>query len=202
MSKKNQQPDVVAINEAEHVGELCDICNAPLSTVDSEDESDDDRKHKAVYVRVGDQEAEIDAAIAPLIREMWEAGIETVMSCQEDGNGLVWIEFPSEEDLANFLDMVADYDPDPNALYNRIVHDFTGAIDPEWIIEVSPVDFGAEWLTDDDDNTVDISHSGTTDLGFWYSVRFPPSDLPVVLKRVRRYNRSRRRQWQQESATA
>lgn len=32
--------------------------------------------------------------IAPLVREMWIAGIETHMSCQEDGGDKVWIAFP------------------------------------------------------------------------------------------------------------
>lgn len=51
-----------------------------------------DTKHRQVTVRVGPWCEEIDEQIAPLIREMWIAGIETSMSCQ-DGWGKVWLQF-------------------------------------------------------------------------------------------------------------
>lgn len=45
------------------------------------------RHHRAIRVCVGEMDELIDEEIAPLIRELWLAGIETHMSCQEAPEG-------------------------------------------------------------------------------------------------------------------
>lgn len=50
-------------------------------------------KHKQVGVKYKEIEEDIDALIVPLILEIWKAGIETLMSCQNSMNK-IWIDFP------------------------------------------------------------------------------------------------------------
>jgi len=75
------------------------------------------RKHRAVVVCVGNMKEEIDEQLAPLIRESWKAGIQTIMSCQETDPGLAWIDFESVNDLVKFLNIVALYEAGVDTLY-------------------------------------------------------------------------------------
>ena len=64
--------------------------------------------HRTVRVRAGGQSAEIDEAIAPLIRAMWARNIKTVQSCQwqwgnANPNAPVWVLFASATDAERFL---------------------------------------------------------------------------------------------------
>lgn len=54
-----------------------------------------------------DEIVEIDAAIAPLIKWIWNAGITTLNSC-EDNSGYVWVQFLSADNAERFLNIVAD----------------------------------------------------------------------------------------------
>ena len=81
-------------------------------------------EHKQVRVLGCGQDADVDDGIAPLIKEMWRAGIRTSMSCQEGRFGFVWLHFNDPNEAARFLNIVAEYDPDPNSLYKRMLgHD-------------------------------------------------------------------------------
>ena len=68
------------------------------------------RKHKAVRVRVGKNNERIDRNIVPLIREIWRAGIDTVMSCESAWYDWVWVQFAELADVIRFLGMSARYD--------------------------------------------------------------------------------------------
>lgn len=75
------------------------------------------RRHATLVVKVGDQKEEIDEMIAPLIRELWIAGISTAMSCQEEYRETAWIEFHFIDELERFLNIVAEYDAGGHSLY-------------------------------------------------------------------------------------
>ena len=61
---------------------------------------------------------EIDTYIAPLIRQIWAVGIDTLNSCEENvPRGYIWIEFATSEDLREFLAIVF-IDPESPA-YNH-----------------------------------------------------------------------------------
>jgi len=67
--------------------------------------------------------APIDVKIAPLILEMWKAGIKTQGSCQRmsDMSDMVWIELLFVEEAVKFLNIAsADFDQAPDSLYNRM----------------------------------------------------------------------------------
>ena len=56
--------------------------------------------------------------------------------------GLVWIEFPTEQDLGSFLDIVAEYRPGADSLYNHMNSRLRGTTAPEldWVYEINPSD--------------------------------------------------------------
>lgn len=148
-------------------------------------------KHPQVHIEWGDQAAEVDEGIAPLILELWKAGIDTMMSCQ-DNDGRLWIEFPDTADAARFLDVVADYDEDVESIYNRA----TGEWEPDdweafraeraWHYSTSPIDYGVDQIAFGDDQAfADLGHR---DFGFTLSVRFPLSDYPTVAARLEAWN--------------
>jgi hypothetical protein len=156
------------------------------------------RYHRAVRLRVGEWEADIDVGIAPLIRELWKAGIETCISCQEDGRGRVWIGFRSLDGLKRFLDSVMVYEDGVDTLYNHILDNWDGDLSaPKWQIDIAPDDLGLGF--DDEEEW----HDGEVCIDFSFHVRFPPCDLPVVLKRMRRHNaRARKAAGRQEAKPA
>src|SRR6266568_2282062 len=78
------------------------------------------RRHRAVMVHVGKMREEIDEKLVPLIREIWKADIQTMMSCQETEPGIAWIEFDSVDDLRKWLNIVAEYEEGVDTLYNRV----------------------------------------------------------------------------------
>jgi len=159
-------------------------------------------KHRTVKVQVGEMQADIDEEIAPLIRELWEAGIETLNSCQDNPSGFVWVQFATTTDAAAFLDIVAQYDDEPDGLYARI----TGRCDclddspPPWQYHAHPEDYCLVEGYTDDDGEVEYWHEGDPEFFFWMSVRFPRSDYPTVLARLVRYNEVQEKRGQAREA--
>ena len=141
------------------------------------------RHHEAVRVRVGNRQAQIDRDIAPLIREIWGAGIETIMSCQQDGSGRVWVHFSNISNGVRFLNIVARYEPGPGNLYARM-HPRFEFDETVWWYEVHEDDFALH-----DEARTEERYEGPPDFFFTFTVRFPPADLPEVVERLREYNR-------------
>lgn len=157
--------------------------------------------HRAIHVKVGTREGDIDAKIAPLIRELWKADVDTVLSCQNNPAGWVWICFDGCDSCERFLNILAEYDPHPESLYNHIRGE-NGFTPNEllWHFEIDFTDLAVE-----EDEHGDERPVGPPMLHPEISVRFPHSDLPDVLRRMRLFNnrnsRTRRRQVLGESAT-
>jgi hypothetical protein len=135
-------------------------------------------KHKQVFFCVRDMEAEVDEGIAPVIKALWEHGIETTMSCQEDEWGMVWIQFPPDADLTAFIETVAIYEPGANSLYSRAIPYLAGAEPPSWEFAIFPTDVNLEY------DGVEWRHLGPTSTHCYYNVRFPPCDIPLVMDRL------------------
>lgn len=140
-------------------------------------------EHKQVQVRVGGWEEDIDEVIAPLIEELWIAGIETTLSCQQDGYGLVWVAFPDADNALTFLNIVARLEGEEDkALYGRV----TDYLPNAWRYDLHVDDLG-EYLGPDGQT---LEHTGDVDIVFSVSIRFPAFDLPTVLDRLREHNRA------------
>jgi transcriptional regulator with XRE-family HTH domain len=137
-------------------------------------------EHKEVPVKVLDREADIDEAIAPLIEQIWLAGINTVMSCQQSIGGKIWVEFDTCEDLVEFLNIVMGWPTEDreDRLFGRINPELEAdGPYPEWSYELNLADLA-----------IDDGRYAGPDLACFVSVRFPPQDYPTILERMKNYN--------------
>jgi hypothetical protein len=166
--------------------------NASITEVVHLDVEKNLEPHQTVPVKIGDMEADIDKDIASLIEEIWRANMFTTNSCQESRHGLVWIEFVSALDAEAFLNIVSgSYSRDNDSLYNRVTGIWLSTVKSRWVYGVSPTDVSGPLF--DDDGGVEEGPTGPPDVSFDISVRFPRSDLPLVLRRMRRHNKPKAR---------
>jgi hypothetical protein len=126
----------------------------------------------------------VDEELAPLILALWQAGIDTHMSCQENFPGITWIHFPTSEDAEGFLDLVAVY-PEGRRIRRTLYDRIAGCgSDKDWQYDLHPHDWGVKEDVVGDE--VVETCIGPTDFGFSVCIRFPKTDLPLITKRVRR----------------
>lgn len=121
---------------------------------------------------------DIDEGIAPLIAALWERGIDTMMCCQENYPGCMWIQFPNSIDAEKFLDLAA---PERNDLRERVIqeHSFMG----DWDYDIDLIDV-SEWYNPE---TGEIERTGEPPAYlFTVSIRFPVTDYEAVLANVLR----------------
>lgn len=151
--------------------------------------------HPQVHIALGELEADVDAGIAEFILELWRAGIETMMSCQ-DNDGRVWVEFPSANDAERFLDIVAgEYDDDIYSLYNRLVHEGedddweTFRESHAWQYACAPMDYNGALF--DAQGELERPAEAQRFIQLHVSVRFPRYDYDEVLQRMENYNESK-----------
>jgi hypothetical protein len=152
-------------------------------------------EHSTVVVSVGDQVANIDEEIAPLIEEIWKTGIETTNSCQENRPGIAWIGFLTALDAADFLDAVAgEYSDEIGSLYNRIRKEWDegdGETIGWWEYDARPWDASVnQWKVSEAE--IDEAPVDSPEFVFAVSVRFPKSDMPYLIERMRAFNESER----------
>jgi hypothetical protein len=136
--------------------------------------------HPQVFISDGAICADVDEGIADLILELWRAGIDTYLSCQNDPSGRVWIDMPIQA-AKSFLTIAArPFDDDMESICNRSVgqsapDDFERYLtERAWHYAVRP------WNCSEDEGTVDVEAD--------FSVRFPQTDYDEVLRRFRVHN--------------
>ena len=126
-------------------------------------------EHKQVRIwnPIYKQKTSVDEGIAPLLRAMWDVGIDTTLSCQENVLGSIWIEFEEPDDALYFAHIVmADKDLRNAVLYGH------------W-----------KWNM----NLGDISEDELGNPGeepcpnIFVSVRFPPTHYDRILSLVTEY---------------
>lgn len=148
-----------------HLAELvvCGLAHAVRNTSNSKKFE----PHKTVSVNGID----IDTKIAPLITEMWKAGIKTLMSC-EDGipANFCWILFKTQLDANKFISIaVQEPASDKNKVWQRI-QGFGGEVDTLWQYSWKPHLVTCNAVSED------------------VSVRFPLSDLEYIEDMFQKYN--------------
>lgn len=165
------------------------------------------RTHPATIVERGDLTVEVDLELAPLVREIWRAGIETIHSCQDAGENLAElatrlshvaeiarrelgrasIGFSGVEPVMGFLDALANAGP-RDEFYERMAH---WAAPDAWQLVLGLQDVGLGG--DDEDPTGQrLAPDGTPLSQFGvgsFQVRFPRSDIGEMTERMRRHNR-------------
>jgi hypothetical protein len=147
--------------------------------------------HEQIHIKHEDFEADVDAGLAPLILEIWKAGIPTTMSCEENLPGWAWIDFLTAEDAEHFLSSVARYDANVYSLYNRIAQAWdppTGAVEGCWEYTLTVNDMAVSQV-EIEDGVIEESCNGSSVFFISVSIRFPRSDLPTLLRNMTDYNR-------------
>src|SRR4051812_12736000 len=122
--------------------------------------------------------------MAPLLQLLWRLGVDTLMSCQGDGDGQVWIQFPNSFAAERFLCLVANYvgASPPSRVTDPTYLRMTDPRVPDaWEYDVFPVD-----PTD-----APNGHGGTecpepAEFLVAVSVRFPRTDRPHVFDALSR----------------
>lgn len=136
---------------------------------------------------------EIDELLAPMLQQVWRAGIETVSCCQSAGelggleahfphlaernayhSGYAYIDFPGPDDAAAFLTAVANGGP-RDAFYVRMVH---WVAPGAWRTSVQVQDLADE----DDEDAPSVFELGTV------KVSFPLPDVDEIAARLARHN--------------
>jgi len=167
------------------------------------------RTHLATVVEHGGLAAEVDLEIAPLVLEMWRAGIDTIHSCQDVGENLAKLStrlphvaeiarrelgrasigFAGAEPLLRFLDALANAGP-RDGFYERMAH---WASPGAWQLVIGLQDPGLEADDDDDDpGRQGLAPDGVPLSRFVagsFQVRFPRGDVGEMNGRMRRHNR-------------
>jgi len=143
-----------------------------------------DHKQVEIYSQVFEQNIEVDEGIAELIELLGKLDIMTNNSCQENKPGIMWIDLPSV-DAERFLSICAshraeDLDNYENSLYGRMVDDDTKN---SWRYDVCLDDF-AEKVDEEKD---EVYYEGNSEISIEISVRFPVSDYPIILERIREH---------------
>jgi len=148
-------------------------------------------KHATVHIAHGGLKAEVDRGIAPLVLELWKAGIMTRQSCQADAQGRVWIQFQTTADLVRFLEIVTRNDFKPGSLCDRALYGYDRIAVPaprQWQYEVVVHDFATDEIEVKDGVWREI-RLGPPDFRVFTSVRFPRCDIITALRRLQKHNR-------------
>lgn len=162
-------------------------------------------EHKQVHIEHRGWEADVDEELVPLILEIWKHDIPTLMSCQENRPGIIWLCFPTVIDGERFLNLLVKY-PDESELHIKNERLYVGDIpfwetlysrvmqsdgtEDDWEYNVHPYDCGVE-ETINDKNEVKYSVTGPTDIVFSFSVRFPQTDMPELLRVLKELRRKK-----------
>ncbi len=144
-------------------------------------------EHKQVMIfnSVLNEMIEVDEGIAPLLKAIWNLGIATCNSCQENKPGIIWIEFSRAEDAEIFLTRIAScLDPvnspaADNWLYSRIIGQNEG-----WRYSAHPHD-SREYI-DEENGTLELNASERCRIALSISIRFPVKDYERLLDLVGR----------------
>lgn len=128
---------------------------------------------------------EVDEGIAPLLSAIWNLGIVTCNSCQENTPGVIWIEFSRAEDAEAFLTrIVSCLDPvnKPEAddwLYSRVIGQNGVGQNGGWRYSAHPHDF-REYI-DEENDTLELDTSEPCGIALSISIRFPVKDYERLL---------------------
>lgn len=133
---------------------------------------------------------EVDEGISPLLNAIWNLGIVTCNSCQENTPGVIWIEFSRAEDAEAFLTrIVSGLDPinrpeADNWLYSRIIGQNGVGQNEGWRYSAHPHDF-REYI-DDENDTLELDTSEPCGIALSISIRFPVKDYERLLDLIGR----------------
>lgn len=144
-------------------------------------------EHKQITILnpISNETIEVDEGLAPLLKAIWDLGIMTRNSCQENKPGIMWIEFLTAKDLEAFLTRIVsgidsrDSSKADGQLYSRILGENGG-----WQYNVHPHDF-REYI-DEEKGMVELDISEMCGIALSISIRFPVGDCERLFDIVSR----------------
>lgn len=143
-------------------------------------ESYSTKQHDTNIIYLNGDPINIDKKICPLMTELWKADILTTNSCEDNvPRGYIWIEFKSQEDFKNFIEIIFVGESYDNNVYQRSISTFP-CPGNKWKFKINI--FGDDYF-DDYEN----KNNNETVL-FYPSVRFPQEDLEYVYNKIKKYN--------------
>lgn len=137
--------------------------------------------HPQVRITHGEITALVDEGIADLIVAMWRAGIETVLSCQENQPGVAWVEIPFYA-FGQFLRVVLSGGPGADGLYWRVLSRYETSGEGDWEYSLFVED-----LATDDFIKGDTHHWRDSGIALPFpliGIRFPVTDIPAIINRL------------------
>jgi hypothetical protein len=144
-----------------------------------------EHKQATILDPTSNETIEVDEGLAPLLEAIWDFGIMTRNSCQENLPGIIWIEFLTAKDLEAFLSrVISGLDPvncskADGQLYSRILGENGG-----WQYNVHPHD-SKEYI-DEEKSVVELNTSEPCGIALSISIRFPVGDYERLLDIVSR----------------
>ena len=137
-----------------------------------------------IYNPIFEENVKIDKGISELISLLWEVGLMTINSCQENKPGVMWITFPAF-DAERFLNIICTKQFDSKGNFDSI-YDGLSSWDsgPKWQFDAHVIDY-SEVITEDDE----IDYEGPPNLEFEISIRFPIKEYLNILKRVKKWKK-------------
>ena len=142
-------------------------------------------KQVEVYNPKDDNMTEIDEGIVELIQLLWDLGIKTDNSCQENRPGVMWVSILGS-DVERFLTIIAskreedlETEDPPSSIYGRIRDP---AFEGSWDYQVCLKDSAEKY--DEESYTY---YEGKSKVIMYVSIRFPVSDYGEILDRLREF---------------
>lgn len=149
-----------------------------------------DHKQAKVFFPEYQELIEVDEGIAPLLSNIWDAGMITCNSCEENEPGIMWIEFFSMKDVEKFLLIQIDAlgnrihrHPDFNDWFCYRILGYEGSNLRPWRYDAHPNIYP---VTPNQKSIYSKTASGRR-IELSISVRFPREDYPVVLDLIENY---------------
>ncbi len=149
--------------------------------------------HKQVKVQMpsrwGGDVIKVDEGMVELLSAIWRHDILTLLSCQENRPGVAWIMFATPQDAASFMNIVLHFYGDAKkpwkTLYGRAMEYNCGydRITKDWEYSISPHNRGVQETVNDEDEVI-TRYRGYNDFDFEVSIRFPVSDIPIIIRRL------------------
>jgi hypothetical protein len=134
-----------------------------------------EHKQTAILDPASNMMIEVDEGIAPLLQIIWNHGIITTNSCQENKPGIIWIEFLAAEDAEAFLTrVVSGLDPINNPRADNCLYSRIAGANGGWQYTAHPHD--AREYIDEEDGCIGLNASQSCSIMLSISIRFPMED--------------------------
>ncbi len=149
-----------------------------------------DHKQAKVFCPECQELIEVDEGIAPLLSIIWDAGMITCNSCEENEPGIMWIEFFSMMDVEKFLLIQIDAlgnrihkHPDFNDWFCYRILGYEGNDLRPWRFDAHPNIYPVT----PNQKSIYSRSSSNRRIELSVSVRFPREDYQIVLDLIKYY---------------